>query len=410
MPVVTVEEAVEAIRRGDCVIIVDDADRENEGDLAFAAEKVTPERINFMARYGRGLICVPMLGERLDQLKVPLMVRHNTAPFATAFTESVDARYGVTTGISANDRAATIKVLVDPKTKPEDLTRPGHVFPLRYREGGVLMRAGQTEAIIDLARLAGLYPAGVICEVMKEDGTMARMPDLEGFSQQWGVPIVTVAQIIAYRRRRESLVDRQAVAKLPTRYGEFTACGYRSSIDPDEHVALVMGEINAEKPVLVRVHSECLTGDVFGSLRCDCGQQMELALRQIASEGMGVFLYMRQEGRGVGLHNKIRAYALQDSGLDTVEANKQMGFPPDLRDYGVGAQILVDLGVRKVRLMTNNPRKVVGVEAYGLEIVERVPILVRPNAHNRRYLETKRDKMGHLLELTPEGPDESRQA
>ena len=397
MPVVSVEEAVESVRQGEFVIIVDDADRENEGDLAFAAEMVTPEKVNFMATHARGLICAPLMGARLDQLDLPPMVTNNTAVFATAFSQSVDAREGVTTGISAADRSNTIKTLVDPLTQPADLARPGHIFPLRYREGGVLMRAGQTEAIIDLANLAGLYPGGVICEIMNTDGTMARMPDLEKLSAEWGIPIVTVAQIIAYRRQRESLVERQADAQLPTRHGVFTAVGFRSSIDPSEHVALVMGEIDPEEPALVRVHSECLTGDVFGSMRCDCGEQVDLALRQIAEAGTGVFLYMRQEGRGVGLHNKIRAYALQDTGLDTVEANERIGFPPDLRDYGVGAQILVELGVRKVKLMTNNPRKVVGMDAFGLELVDRVPIAAPPNEYNRRYLETKRDKLGHLL-------------
>ena len=376
---------------------MDDADRENEGDLALAAEMVTPEKVNFMAAHARGLVCAPLMGARLEQLDLPLMVTNNTAVFATAFTQSVDAKQGVSTGISAADRSTTIKALVDPLTQPADLARPGHVFPLRYREGGVLMRAGQTEAIIDLANLAGLYPAGVICEIMNDDGTMARMPDLEEFSAKWGIPIITVARIIAHRRQRESLVERQADAQLPTRHGVFTAVGFRSSIDPAEHVALVMGEIDPEEPTLVRVHSECLTGDVFGSMRCDCGEQVDLALRQIAEAGRGVFLYMRQEGRGVGLHNKIRAYALQDTGLDTVEANERIGFPPDLRDYGVGAQILVDLGVRKVSLMTNNPRKVVGLDAFGLELVGRVPIAAAPNEYNRRYLETKRDKLGHLL-------------
>ena len=408
MAAVNVEDAVDQIRRGEFVIIVDDEDRENEGDLALAAEMVTPEKINFMASQARGLVCAPLLGARLDQLGLPLMVTNNTAVFATAFTQSVDATLDVSTGISASDRAKTIKALVDPLTQPGDLARPGHVFPLRYREGGVLMRAGQTEAVVDLAVLAGLYPGGVICEIMNEDGSMARMPDLEAFSAKWDIPIVTVAQIIAYRGQRESLVERQADAQLPTQHGVFTAYGYRSSIDPAEHVALVLGKIDPDEVTLVRVHSECLTGDVFGSLRCDCGQQVDLALRQITETGKGVFLYMRQEGRGVGLHNKIRAYALQDTGLDTVEANERIGFPPDLRDYGVGAQILVDLGVRKVSLMTNNPRKVVGLGAFGLELVDRVPIVAAPNEHNRRYLETKRDKLGHLFDRGLEAIEDDR--
>ncbi|MBI4328726.1 MAG: bifunctional 3,4-dihydroxy-2-butanone-4-phosphate synthase/GTP cyclohydrolase II [Chloroflexi bacterium] len=404
MPLATIEEAIEDIRKGDFVIICDDEGRENEGDLALAAEKVTPEKINFMASHARGLICMPIVGQRLDALQVPLMVSNNTATYGTAFTQSIDGKKGVTTGISAFDRAATVLAVLDPATKPEDLARPGHVFPLRYREGGVLMRTGQTEAVVDLARLAGLYPAGVICEIMRADGTMARMPDLEGFSQKWGIKIVSVAQLIAYRRRTESLVERVAKTKLPTRYGEFVAYGYKSSIDPDEHVAMVMGEIDPDVPTLVRVHSECVTGDVFGSLRCDCGEQVAQALKNIAQEGRGVFIYMRQEGRGIGLHNKIRAYALQDAGLDTVEANEKMGFPPDLRDYGVGAQILYDLGVRKLRIMTNNPRKVVGIDAFGLQVVEMVPIQVAPNDHNRRYLATKRDKLGHRLDQLVDEP------
>ena len=397
MTIASVEQAAAELRRGDFVIIVDDEDRENEGDLALAADLITPEKINFMAKNARGLICVPMLGSRLDELNLPLMVRENTTPFATAFTETVDAKAGVSTGISAADRSNTVKALVHPDARPDDLARPGHMFPLRYREGGVLVRTGHTEAVIDLVRAAGLYPAGVICEIMNDDGTMARMPDLEILSEKWNISIVSIAQIVEYRRQRESLVERRGVADLPTQHGIFRAYGYASVTDAKEHVALVMGDINPNEPALTRVHSECVTGDVFGSMRCDCGEQVDLALQQIAAEGSGVFLYMRQEGRGVGLHNKLRAYALQDSGLDTVEANARIGFPPDLRDYGIGAQILVDLGVRKLKLMTNNPRKIVGLDAFGLELVERVPIEIPPNSFNRRYLETKRDKMGHIL-------------
>ena len=397
MTIASVEQAAAELRRGDFVIIVDDEDRENEGDLALAADLITPEKINFMAKNARGLICVPMLGSRLDELNLPLMVRENTTPFSTAFTETVDAKAGVSTGISAADRSNTVKALVHPDARPDDLARPGHMFPLRYREGGVLVRTGHTEAVIDLVRAAGLYPAGVICEIMNDDGTMARMPDLEILSEKWNISIVSIAHIVEYRRQRESLVERRGVADLPTQHGIFRAYGYASVTDAKEHVALVMGDINPNEPALTRVHSECVTGDVFGSMRCDCGEQVDLALQQIAAEGSGVFLYMRQEGRGVGLHNKLRAYALQDSGLDTVEANARIGFPPDLRDYGIGAQILVDLGVRKLKLMTNNPRKIVGLDAFGLELVERVPIEIPPNSFNRRYLETKRDKMGHIL-------------
>ena len=398
MPQISVEQAIEDIRTGKMVIVVDDESRENEGDFVMAAEWVTPEAINLMAAKGRGLICVPMTGERLSQLKLDMMVEHNTSKHTTAFTVSVDIDNG-STGISAHDRSATVKALVDPATKPEDLARPGHMFPLRAQEGGVLVRAGQTEASVDLARMAGLTPAGIVCEIMNEDGTMARMPQLEEISRELGIDIVTVADIIAYRLEHERLVERVAEARLPTMYGAAKAIAYRSDVDPSEHVALVFGNIRTKQPVLVRVHSECLTGDVFGSLRCDCGVQREMAIKAIAEAGRGVFLYMRQEGRGIGLHNKIRAYALQDGGADTVEANQQLGFPPDLRHYGVGAQILVDLGVRNMRLMTNNPKKIVGLESYGLNIVERVPIVVPSNPENAIYLQTKQDKLGHLLAI-----------
>jgi 3,4-dihydroxy 2-butanone 4-phosphate synthase/GTP cyclohydrolase II len=399
MALATIREAIEDIKAGKFVIIVDDEDRENEGDLAIAAEKVAAESINFMTKYGRGLICMPVFGQRLDELQIPMMVSENTSKFSTAFTVSVEAKRGVTTGISAADRARTVKTIIDPNTKPEDLARPGHMFPLRAREGGVLVRAGQTEAIVDLCKLAGLYPAGVICEIMNEDGTMARLPQLEVMGQKFSIKIMSVADLIAYRRRHEKLIHRVAEAKLPTRYGEFTAIAYKSDIDPDEHLALVMGDITSEEPVLVRVHSECLTGDVFGSLRCDCGEQVSLALEAIGKEGRGVLLYMRQEGRGIGFHNKIRAYALQDKGLDTVEANISLGFAPDLRDYGIGAQILVDLGLHEIRFLTNNPKKIIGFEGYGLKVVEQIPILANPNPYNRRYLETKKKKLGHLIDI-----------
>jgi len=399
MALATILEAVEDIKAGKFLIVVDDEGRENEGDLVIAAEKVTAEAINFMARYGRGLICIAMTGERLDELMIPMMVHDNTSKFASPFTVSVEAKHDVTTGISAHDRAVTIRALIDPATRPGDLARPGHMFPLRAREGGVLVRAGHTEAVVDLAKIAGLYPAGVICEIMSEDGTMARLPELELIAAEQGIKIVSVAQIIAYRRLHEKLVQRVAEASLPTRYGDFLSIAYKSAIDPDEHVALVRGELDGDQPVLVRVHSECLTGDVFHSLRCDCGEQIDLAMRAIADEGRGVFLYMRQEGRGIGLHNKIRAYALQDQGFDTVEANEALGFDSDIRDYGIGAQILADLGVRNIRLLTNNPRKVIGLEGYGLQVVETVPILAKPNPRNAKYLETKRKKMGHLLKL-----------
>jgi len=397
MGLATIPEAIEDIKGGKFIIIVDDEDRENEGDLAIAAEKVTPEAINLMARHARGLICLPVIGSRLDELEIPLMVRDNTSRFSTAFTVSVEAKRGVSTGISATDRAQTVRAVIDPATKPEDLARPGHMFPLRAREGGVMVRAGHTEAIVDLAKLAGFYPAGVICEVMNEDGTMARLPQLEAMAERFGLKIISVADLITYRRRHERLVHRVVQAKLPTKYGEFSIIAYKSDIDPDEHLALVMGDISTEEPVLVRVHSECLTGDVFGSLRCDCGEQISLAMQAIAEERRGVFLYMRQEGRGIGFHNKIRAYALQDKGLDTVEANLSLGFDPDLRDYGIGAQILADLELHQIRLLTNNPKKVVGLEGYGLKVTETIPIIASPNPHNRQYLATKQKKLGHIL-------------
>jgi 3,4-dihydroxy 2-butanone 4-phosphate synthase/GTP cyclohydrolase II len=400
MVMATVEEAIQEYRQGHFVIIVDDEDRENEGDLTIAAQFVTPEAINFMTRYGRGLVCVPMTGERLDELRVPMMVGDNKSRFGTAFTVSVEARDDVSTGISAYDRARTVRVLIDPATRPEDLVMPGHMFPLRAREGGVLVRAGQTEAAMDLARLAGLYPAAVLCEIMKADGTMARLPDLKRFAARHRLKIISVNQLIAHRIQRERLVRRVAETMIPTRWGDVHLTAYRSIIDPDEHAALVIGDISTPEPVLVRVHSQCVTGDVFHSLRCDCGEQVELAMDRIAEEGRGVFVYMRQEGRGIGFCNKVRAYALQDSeGLDTVEANEALGFPADRRDYGIGMQILVDLGLKQIRLLTNNPSKRVGLEGYGLEVVERIPIIAQPNPHNMRYLKTKRDKLGHLLDI-----------
>ncbi len=380
------------------VIIVDDEDRENEGDLAMAADRITPDAINFMAMHGRGLICVPMLGERLEQLRLPMMTQDNTARLGTAFTVSVDVLKGATTGISAYDRAATIRALVDPGTLPEDLGKPGHIFPLRYMEGGVLKRTGQTEGSVDLVKLAGLYPAAVICEVMADDGTMARMDSLEKFSERHDVKIVTVADIITYRREHEKLIERAGEARVPTEYGDFTAISYRSMVDPNEHIAMVKGDIQPDEPTLVRVHSECLTGDVLRSTRCDCGDQMALAMQAIQEAERGVFVYMRQEGRGIGIHNKLKAYALQDQGMDTVEANIALGFAPDPRQYGVGAQILIDLGVKKMRLLTNNPQKRVGLQSFGLEIVEQVPIIAPVNDENRRYMETKRTRMGHMLE------------
>jgi len=395
----TIPEAIEDIREGKFIIIIDDETRENEGDLAIAAEKVTPEAINFMAKHGRGLICLPIIGQRLDELGIPLMVQENTSKNCTAFTVSIEAKTKITTGISASDRAQTIKTVLDPNSKPNDLARPGHVFPIRARDGGVLVRAGHTEAIVDLARLAGLYPAGVICEVMNEDGTMARLPELEILASTYDFKIITITDLIAYRRCHEKLVQKVAEAKLPTKYGEFIAAAYKSSVDTTEHIALVKGNISGSEPVLVRVHSSCLTGEVFASLRCDCGDQVSLAMQSIAEEGRGVFLYMRQEGRGIGFHNKLRAYALQDKGMDTVEANIALGFPADLRDYGIGAQILADLGLHNIRLLTNNPKKVVGLESYGLKIVETVPLIATPNPYNIHYLETKQKKLGHLLNI-----------
>ncbi len=405
MGLASIEEAISDIKNGKFVIIVDDEDRENEGDLTIAAEKVTPEAVNFMATNGRGLICVPAAGKRLDELQVPMMVSENTSPFGTAFTVSVEAKKGVTTGISAADRARTIRTIADPKCGPGDLVRPGHIFPLRAREGGVLVRTGQTEAIVDLCRLAGLQPVGVVCEIMNEDGTMARLPQIEEIGQRFGIKIISVASLIAYRRRHEKLVHRVAEAKLPTVYGEFAAIAYKSDVDTDEHIALVMGDVSNHGPVLVRVHSECLTGDVFRSMRCDCGEQLDKAMEMIAKEGRGVVIYLRQEGRGIGFHNKIRAYALQDKGLDTVEANISLGFPADKRDYGIGAQIMADLGLHDIRLLTNNPMKTIGLQAYGLKVVEVVPIICEPNPYNLHYLETKKEKLGHLLDLPKKPAD-----
>jgi 3,4-dihydroxy 2-butanone 4-phosphate synthase/GTP cyclohydrolase II len=395
----TIDETIDDIAKGKLVILVDDEDRENEGDLCMAAEKVTPEAINFMARYGRGLICLSLTPERVEELKLPMMTEDNTSPFGTAFTVSIEAKKGVTTGISAADRATTIRTAIDPETKPEDLVRPGHVFPLKARPGGVLQRAGQTEGSVDLSRLSGLYPAGVICEIMNDDGTMARVPELIEFAKKQNLKTVTIKDLIKYRMRTESFVKRLVSVKMPTEYGgEFNAIAYANEIDNTVYIALVKGEIKPEDEVLVRVHSQCLTGEVFGSKRCDCGEQLHRAMEMVSREGKGVILYVRQEGRGIGLINKLKAYELQDKGLDTVEANIKLGFKPDLRDYGLGAQILVDLGVRKMKLMTNNPKKIVGLEGYGLKVVERVPIEAKPHEKNIIYLKTKKKKMGHLLD------------
>lgn len=393
----TIEEALAEINRGRMVILIDDEDRENEGDLVIAAEKVTPEAINFMARYGRGLICITLTPERVDELQLHPMAPENTATFGTAFTVSIDARQGISTGISAADRATTILIAVDPKSRPSDLARPGHVFPLKAQKGGVLKRAGQTEGSVDLARLADLYPAGVLCEIMNEDGTMARVPQLMEFSKDHHLKIVTIKDLIEYRMQRESLVRRVTEVALPTLYGDFQVVVYENEIDQGVHLALVKGKMMPDEPTLVRVHSGCLTGDVFGSRRCDCGEQLHRSLEMLEEAGRGVVLYLNQEGRGIGLLNKLKAYRLQDKGMDTVEANQELGFKPDLRDYGIGAQILVDLGLKKIRLMTNNPRKIVGVEGYGLEVVERVPIEAQPHDRNVRYLQTKKQKLGHLL-------------
>ena len=393
----SIQEAIDDFRKGKILIIVDDEDRENEGDFVASADAITPEKINFMAKHGRGLICVSMTGDQLDRLDLKPMVSENTSKMGTPFTISVDAIHQTSTGISAHDRAVTVKTLIDPNTMPEDLARPGHIFPLRAEKGGVLSRVGHTEAVVDLARLAGLTPTGVLCEIMDDDGTMARLPKLENIADHFDLKILTIRDLIAYRSIHDKLVHRVVSTQFPTQFGEFVLHLYESDIDEHHHLALVKGQIRPDEPILVRVHSECLTGDVFGSMRCDCGEQLERSLETIKKEGCGIFLYMRQEGRGIGLDNKIRAYQLQDQGKDTVEANEALGFPADLRDYGIGAQILVDLGARKLKILTNNPKKVVGLKGYGLEIVERIPLEIHPNPLNARYLETKRDKLGHLI-------------
>ena len=399
MPFASVEEAAELFRKGEFVIIVDDEDRENEGDLAIAADRISPEAINFMAKHGRGLICLALTEERCDALQLPLMVEQNTSNYGTAFTVSIEAKGRVTTGISAKDRSETVKVAIDPDTRPSDLLRPGHIFPLRARKGGVLKRAGQTEASVDLAQIAGMTPAAVICEIMNDDGTMARLQDLTAFAMEHGLKIISVADLIKYRMQHERLVRDIASPRLPTPWGEFRIHGYRSEITGEEHVALVMGEIGEEDEVLVRVHSSCLTGDIFGSHRCDCGDQLHRALEMVGQEGKGVVLYLLQEGRGIGLFNKLKAYELQDAGDDTVDANEKLGFAADIRDYGTGSQILRDLGVRKIRLLTNNPAKYVAIEGFGLEIVARIPLEIAPSKDTRRYLETKKNRLGHILEL-----------
>jgi len=404
MPFTEIENAIDAIARGEAVVVVDDANRENEGDLIIAAEKTTPETMGFMVRHTSGVVCMPLEGTRLDELQLPMMVAENTTAYRTAFTVSVDAKRDTTTGISAADRATTVHALIDPKTRPDDLARPGHIFPLRYREGGVLKRAGHTEAAVDLARLAGLSPAGVLAEVVNDDGTMARLPELERFAAEHDLAMISIADLIRYRRHREKLVRRISEARIPTKYGEFTAYVFESLLDGTEHMAFVRGEVAGKSDVLVRVHSECLTGDVFGSIRCDCGLQLDLALERVAEENEGVIVYLRgHEGRGIGLGHKLRAYTLQDQGRDTVEANVELGFPIDSREYGIGSQILVDLGITTMRVMTNNPAKYGGLEGYGLEIVERVPLRSRPTDENIAYLRAKQEKMGHLLEIEDEG-------
>jgi 3,4-dihydroxy 2-butanone 4-phosphate synthase/GTP cyclohydrolase II len=402
MPLAKVKDAIDDIRRGKMLILVDDEDRENEGDFCFAAEHVTPEKINFMAKYGRGLVCLSMTDDRLRELDFPMMVEKNTSRFETAFTVSIDASNGITTGISAYDRSYTIRIAMDENAKPADFVRPGHIFPLRAKPGGVLVRTGQTEGSVDFARLAGLKPAAVICEIMKDDGTMARMPDLEKIAEKHNMKIVAIKDLVAYRLQKESLVEKVAEALIPSPFGgEFRALVYRSILDRTEHLAMVKGEFDPEESVLVRVHSECLTGDVFHSLRCDCGDQLLRAMEMIGEEGKGALVYMHQEGRGIGLANKIKAYALQEKGKDTVEANEALGLLPDLRDYGIGAQILTHLGIRKLRMMTNNPKKIIGLKGYGLEVVERVPIIVEANRKNIAYLRAKQEKMGHMLDLEP---------